>query len=95
VLPVGRVGDDGVGMGEQQQARAAAVPGQARDKVRALRSLRVELAPYAVVAEIVAQQLGRLRLVPGRVDRVEPDQLLEELGDLVAERLSPPRSPGR
>ena len=42
----------------------------------------------AVAGEVVAQQLGGLGLVPGRVDRVEPDQLLQELGDLVPERHS-------
>ena len=52
----------------------------ARSGVRAY-----ELALDAVPGEVVAQQLGRLRLVPGRIDRVEPDQLLQELRDLVAE----------
>ncbi len=94
-LPVGGVGHDGVRVREQQQARPAAASRQARDEVRALRDLRVDLAANAVVAEIVAQQLGRLRLVAGRIDRVEPDQLLEKLRNLVAQRVSPPRSPGR
>ena len=46
--------------------------------------LRVELALDAVRGEVVAQELGRQRLVSGRVDRVEPDQLLQEPVDLVA-----------
>src|SRR5689334_12257388 len=85
-LPLRRVGDDGVRVGQEQQARPTAAPGQPRDEVRALGGACLELALDAVPCEVVAQQLGRLRLVPGRVDRVEPDELLQELGDLVAER---------
>ena len=84
-LPLARVRDDRVRMREQQEARPVSAPGNARDEVRPLRDLRVQLALDAVLGEVVAQQLGRLRLVPRRVDRVEPDQLLQELRDLVAE----------
>ena len=72
----------------EQQALAVAAAGQAGDEVRPLGRPRVELALDAVAGEVVAQELGGLRLVAGRVDGVEADQLLQKLGDLVAERHS-------
>ena len=48
--------------------------------------LRVELASDPALREVVPEQLGRARLVPRRIHRVEADQLPEELGRLVAER---------
>src|SRR4029079_17541983 len=71
---------------EQEQALAIAATWDARDQVRPLRAPCVELALDAVAGEVVAQQLGRLGLVARRVDGVQADQLLQELGDLVAER---------
>ena len=49
-----------------------------------MRHLGVQLGLDAVLGEVVPQELRRLRLVAGRIDRVEPDQALEELDDLVA-----------
>ena len=94
-LPLRSIRHDGVRVREQQQAGPAAPAGQARDEVRPLGHLRVELTRDAALREVVAQQLGRGRLVAGRIDGVDPDQLLEELRDLVAERVSPPRWRGR
>ena len=74
-------------MGEEREPRPVAAAGNSRDEVRPLRDLGVELAGDPVLLEVVAEQLCRAGLVPGRVDRVEADQLLEELADLVAERL--------
>ncbi len=51
-----------------------------------MRLARVELALDAVLREVVAQKLRRLRLVPGRVDGVEPKERLQERGHLVPER---------
>ena len=85
-LPLGGIGENRVRVREERQPRPVAAPGNPRDEVRPLRHLRVELAGDAVLLEVVAQELGRTGLVPGRVDRVEADQLLEELADLVAER---------
>jgi hypothetical protein len=67
--------------GEERRAVAAR---DARDEVRALGHLRDQLALDAVRLEVVAQQLGRARLVARRVRRVDADQALEEVGDLVA-----------
>ena len=58
---------------------AAAAAGDPRDEIRPLRHPGVELARDAVRLEVAAQMLGGARLVPGRVDRVEPDQLLQEV----------------
>src|SRR5919201_6402362 len=72
-------------MREEHEARAA-VTRQTRDEVCALRHLRVQLALDPALSEVGAQELGGGRLVSGRVHRVEPDQLAEELDRLVAER---------
>ena len=74
-------------MGHQQEARAVA-SGKPRDEVRPVGGLRDELARDAVASQVRGEELGRTRLVAGRVDRVEPQQLLEELGHLLAERHS-------
>ena len=44
---------------------------------------RVQLALDTVRLEIGPQELGGARLVPGRVDRVEPDQLPEQTDHLI------------
>src|SRR5439155_7950857 len=90
-LPLGPIRDDRVRVQEENQARPAAPAGQARDEVRPLGHLRVELSRDTALREVVAQQLRRGRLVAGRIDGVDADQLLEELRDRVAERVSPPR----
>ena len=82
--PLGRVGEDGVGVREQEQRRPVARPPDPRDEVRPLGHARVELALDAERLEVRAQELGRLRLVAGRVDGVQADQRLEEPDDLVA-----------
>ncbi len=48
--------------------------------------LGVELDLDPVLLEVLAQKLRRQGLVPGRVDRVEADQLPEEVGRLLAQR---------
>ena len=83
-FPLVWVGEDSVRVRHQEQARPVAT-GQARDEVGAIRRPREELARNAVPGEVVAEQLRGPRLVAGRVDRVEPDELLQELGDLLAE----------
>ena len=76
--PLRRVGEHGVGVREQEQRRAvAACPGCAR-RGCPLGLARVQLALDAERLEVVAQQLGRQRLVPRRVDGVQADQRLEE-----------------
>jgi hypothetical protein len=71
-------------VGEEQERGARAGPGEASDQVRALRDEREELARDPLTLEIGAEVLRRLRLVAGRVDRVQADQALEELDRLVA-----------
>ena len=52
-----------------------------------MRLAREELALDPVAREVVAQELGRLRLVPGWVDGVEPEKRLQERSyDLVPSR---------
>ena len=71
-------------MREQDEARAVAAL-QPRDEVRALGRLRDEPALHAVPREVALERLGRARLVAGRIDCVEADQLLQERGHLVPE----------
>ena len=69
-------------MAEERERRAVPAP-DARDEIGAMRLPREELAFDPVACEVVPQQLGRLRLVPGRVDRVEPEERLQQRRDLV------------
>ena len=62
-------------MCERKPERRPVAARQPRDEVRPLRHAREELGLDAVRREVVAEQLGRARLVAGRVDRVQPDQL--------------------
>ena len=71
-------------MGQEQEPGPAGRTGDPRDEVRPLGHARVQLGGDAVVAEVVAEQPGRRGLVARRIDRVEADQLLEELDDLRA-----------
>ena len=84
--PLGRIGQDRVRVREEQQPRPVAAPTDPRHEVRPLRHARVQLALDAERLQVAAQQIGRRGLVPGRVDRVEADQLLEEGRDLLAQR---------
>ena len=72
-------------MGQEHEPRPGAGAGDPRDEVRPLRHLRVQLGLDPVVAEVLAQELRRARLVPGRVDGLDADQLLEELGRLLSQ----------
>ena len=85
--PLGRVGEHRVRVRQEEEPRPAAASGDARDEARPLRHARVELALDPERLQVVAQQLGGDRLVAGRIDGVEADQLLEELHDLVAQGL--------
>ena len=75
--PLGGVGDDGVGVGEEAERGAVAAldPG---DEVRPLRHAGVELDLDAVRLQIVAQELGGDRLVARWVDGVQAQQLLQQ-----------------
>jgi hypothetical protein len=77
---------NGVGVREEREPRPRAVPGNPRDEVGPVRDFGVELDLDPVLLEVLAQKLGRQGLVPGRVDRVEADQLPEEVGRLLAQR---------
>ena len=71
-------------MCERKQRLGPEPPRRARDEVGALRRARVELDLDTGRLEVVAQQLGWERLVPGRVDRVQPQQPLQQVDCLVA-----------
>ncbi len=84
-LPLGRVGEHGVGVREQQQPWPVSGPRKPRDEVRARGVASVELALDAVLLEVRAQQLGGGGLVPGRIDGVDANELLEQSDGLGAE----------
>jgi hypothetical protein len=84
--PLRRVGEHGVGVREEEQPWPSAAPWNPRDQVRPLRHLRVQLARDAAGFQVRAQVLRGDRLVAGRVDGVEADELLEELRRLLAQR---------
>ena len=81
-IPLRGIREHRIRVAEERQRRPvpALDPG---DEICPLRHSRVELGLDPVRPEVVAQQLGRLGLVPRRVDRVEPEERLEERGDLV------------
>ncbi len=81
--PLGGVGEDDVGVAEQQQRRAVAATRNPGDEAGALGHARVEVAANAVCLEVFAQELGRRRLVAGRVGRVDADEPAEQIGDFV------------
>jgi hypothetical protein len=84
-LPLRRIRDDGVRVAEERETRP--VPAwEPRDEVRPLGRPRVQLRLDAVLGQVVAEELGGERLVPGRVDGVQPQQLLEQLDSLVPQR---------
>ena len=66
---------------------AVATAANARDQVRPLGRLRVELALDACGLEVLAQQLRRSRFVAWRVRRIDADQPLEKLRDLAQRRV--------
>jgi hypothetical protein len=70
----------------QEREPRASPPGNARDEVRSVGDLGVELALDAVRVEVCAEQFGSGCLVARRVDGVDADQLLKEPRDLVGQR---------
>ena len=82
--PLRRIREHRVGVREQEERRPGSSSRNPRDEVRAVRGARVELARDAVLLEIPAQKLGRDRLVPRRIHRVEADQVPEQRDDFVA-----------
>jgi hypothetical protein len=83
--PFIRIGDDRVGVREEQQAGPVAAAGNPGNQARALGLERVQLARNARVLQVRTEQLGRSRLVPRRVDGVQAEQLLQEPDSLVPE----------
>ena len=82
--PLLGIGTHRVGVGEKGQRRTVAAL-QSSDEVEPIGRAADELAGNVARREIVAQQLRRTRLVAGRIDRVQPQQALQEHGRLVAE----------
>ena len=81
-VPFGGISEDGVRVAEERQRRPVATL-DPRDEVRPLGDARVELGLDPVLRQVVAEEVRRLRLVPRRIDRVEPEERLQERGDLV------------
>ena len=73
-------------MREKSEPRPGPVAGNARDEIRPVRDFGVELDLDPVLLEVLTQKLRRQGLVPGRVDRVQADQLPEEVGRLLTQR---------
>ncbi len=80
-LPLGRVGQHGVDVAEQAQRRPVGSSGrpQSRYEVRPARDGGQQLDLESGALEQPAQVLLALLLGPRRIDRVEPDQPLQQL----------------
>jgi len=83
VAPVGRVGQHRVEVAEQAQHRAVVAAAQRRHQIRAVLVGRQQLRLESRRAQVGVEMLDRRALVAGRVDRVETDQLAEQLHRLV------------
>ena len=83
--PVRRVGEHGVRVRQEQKRRPVAAR-EPRDDVRAIRRPSEHGAGHAVPREVAVQAFGSAGLVPWGIDGVEPEQVLEETDDLLAER---------
>ncbi len=84
---------DHVGVGQQHHGRSLAAAAYARHQVEARWVRAKELDVGARAAQVLRDQLGGRRLVARRVRRVDPDQLLREAYDLLAEPgIAHPRS---
>ena len=84
--PLRRVCEHDVGVREEEQRRPFAATRYARNEVRAFGHTRIQVHLCAALLEVLAQNLRRRGLVARRVGRVDADQILQELGDLVAQR---------
>jgi hypothetical protein len=85
-VPLRSVREHDVGVRKEKQGRAVAAPRDARNEIRALGDLGVQLAGDAGVFEVVAQQLRGRRLVARRIRRVDANEPLEELRHLLSQR---------
>ena len=65
-LPLSGIREHGVRVGQEHEPRPGAAAGDPCDEVRPFRHLRVQLGLDSVVAEVLAQETRRARLVPGR-----------------------------
>jgi hypothetical protein len=77
--PVLRCGRDDVDVALQQKWCAVAAPLEPRDEVGPRGILRIQLDFATGVFEQAAQVADAFGLVAGRIGRVEPDQLLQQL----------------
>src|SRR5439155_11523553 len=86
-IPLTRIGQNRVDMREKGERGAVAArdPG---DDVGTFGLSRDEVALDPVTSEVLAEHLRGARLVAGRVDGVDAEQLLQERCDLVAVRHS-------
>ena len=85
VPPVLRSGRHDVGVPDQRHRRALARPRDAGDQVRPVGVAGDQLAGHAVRLEVALEQRRRRRLAAGRIRRVDPQQVAQELRRLVAQ----------
>ncbi|MEN3313008.1 MAG: hypothetical protein V7645_2337, partial [Actinomycetota bacterium] len=71
---------------EEEQRRPIAATSQTCNEVGTLGHARIQLHLGAVLLQVLAEKLGGSGLIARRVRGVDADQLLQELGDLVAGR---------
>ena len=83
--PLARIGEDDVGVGEQEQRRPVAGAPDPGDEARPLGHAGVELALDAARLEVLPQELRGSRLVPRRVRRVDLDEPAEKVRHLAAQ----------
>jgi hypothetical protein len=68
---------------QEQKRRPVAAAGDAGDEICPLGNACIQLDLSAAVLEIGLEDLGRSGLVAGRVRRVDANELLQKLRDLV------------
>ena len=85
-IPLGRDRRAPCRCGERNTSDGPVAALEPRDEVGAVRLARVQLAVDPAPREVVLEDRRRADLVPRRVDGVDAEELLQERGDLVAER---------
>ncbi len=84
--PFRRIREHDVGVRQEEQGRPLPPPRNTRNEVGTFGNPRKQVHLRTAFLQVASKKLGRSGLVARRIRRVDADQLLQELRDLVAGR---------